>query len=149
MNKNIAGRRVLGFCVLPLALWLGGCAGYMQQPTAAMLDGAHEVPVVTSMASGRAEITVGSDHRVSGSINVSAMTPTMAHVHFGEPGKNGPVVIPLTKASASLFVVPEGSKLNDSQYESYLAGNLYVNVHSAAHPGGEIRAQLVPAKHTW
>jgi len=40
--------------------------------------------------------------------------------------------------------VPAGSKLTDAQYESYKAGNLYVNVHSAANKGGEIRAQIKP-----
>jgi hypothetical protein len=40
--------------------------------------------------------------------------------------------------------VPEGSKLTDEQYAAFKAGNLYVNVHSAEHKGGEIRTQLKP-----
>jgi CHRD domain len=40
--------------------------------------------------------------------------------------------------------VPEGTKLTDDQYKSYKAGNLYVNVHTDAHKGGEIRAQISP-----
>lgn len=110
-----------------------------------MLDGAHEVPAVMTTASGSGEVMVGADHSVSGSIKVAGMSPTMAHIHLGAAGKNGPVIVPLTKTSESSFAVPDGSKLNDSQYESYLAGNLYINVHSAAHPGGEIRVQLMPA----
>jgi hypothetical protein len=41
-------------------------------------------------------------------------------------------------------VVPAGSKLTDAQYASFKAGNLYVNVHSPDHKGGEIRTQLKP-----
>jgi CHRD domain len=42
------------------------------------------------------------------------------------------------------WTVPEGARLSDDQFQSYKAGNLYVNVHSAANPGGEIRAQIKP-----
>jgi hypothetical protein len=40
--------------------------------------------------------------------------------------------------------VPPSIRLNDVQYEAYKLGNLYVNVHSAANPGGEIRGQITP-----
>jgi len=40
--------------------------------------------------------------------------------------------------------VPVGSKLDTEQIKSYKAGELYVNVHSEANKGGEIRAQIIP-----
>lgn len=105
------------------------------------LTGAHEVPAVTTAASGTGTITVAPDRSVSGSVTATGMSPTMAHIHQGAPGVNGPVIIPLTQ-SGNVFTVPAGAKLTDAQYDAYKAGNLYVNIHSAAHPGGEIRAQL-------
>jgi hypothetical protein len=65
-----------------------------------------------------------------------------AHIHLGASGKNGPVIIPLTKTSDNVWTVPAGAKLTDAQFESYKAGDLYINVHSAANKGGEIRGQL-------
>jgi len=46
--------------------------------------------------------------------------------------------------SGTTWSVPAGAKLTDAQYKSYVAGKLYVNVYSAAHKGGKIRAQLSP-----
>jgi hypothetical protein len=40
--------------------------------------------------------------------------------------------------------VPAGAKFTDAQYKAYKAGDLYYNVHSDAHKGGEIRGQLKP-----
>jgi hypothetical protein len=68
---------------------------------------------------------------------------TAAHIHEGAIGMNGPVIIPLTK-NGDTFAVPTGAKLTTAQFASYQAGNLYVNVHTAANLGGEIRAQLKP-----
>ena len=108
------------------------------------LSGDQEVPPVSTPASASGSIAVSSDQSVSGTITVSGMEATVAHIHEGPQGQNGPVIIPLTKTSESTWAVPAGAKLTDAQYKSYLAGNLYVNVHSAAHKGGEIRAQINP-----
>ncbi len=55
-----------------------------------------------------------------------------------------PVIVPMTKSGDNGWTVQAGAKLTDQQYDAFKAGNLYVNVHSAAHPGGEIRGQLKP-----
>jgi hypothetical protein len=54
------------------------------------------------------------------------------------------VIIPLTKSGDGTWSVPAGAKLTDAQYAAFKAGDLYVNVHSAANKGGEIRGQLKP-----
>lgn len=106
------------------------------------LSGKNEVPPVESPASGSGTVTVNSDHTVTARISVTGMTPTAAHIHEAAAGANGKVIIPFTKTSDHEFAAPAGAKLTDEQYEAYKAGKLYVNVHSANHPGGEIRAQL-------
>ena len=109
------------------------------------LSGAEEVPPVTTSASGSGTITVKEDKSVSGSVTTTGVAGTAAHIHTGAKGRNGPVIVPLTKSSdGNTWTVPEGRTLTDAQYEAYKAGNLYVNVHSAANKGGEVRGQLKP-----
>jgi len=108
------------------------------------LSGDQEIPPVTTSASGSGTITVGEDKSVSGKVPISGMTPLVAHIHEAPAGANGPIVIPLTKTSDTVWVVPAGAKLTDSQYASYKAGNLYYNVHTETHKSGEIRGQIKP-----
>ena len=108
------------------------------------LSGNEEVPAVTTSASATGAINVAADKTVSGGVTTKGIEVTAAHIHEGEAGKNGPVAIALTKAADGKWVVPDGAKFTDAQYESYKAGKLYVNVHSAAHKDGEIRGQLKP-----
>lgn len=115
----------------------GGSAGGVK------LSGAQEVPAVTTMAAGAGMITVTADKSVSGSITTSGVEGKAAHIHQGAAGANGPVVVPLTKTGDATWSVPAGAKLTDAQYAAYMAGGMYVNVHSAANPGGEIRGQLL------
>jgi CHRD domain len=109
-----------------------------------MLSGGQEVPPVTSSGAGSGTITINDDKTVSGSVTTTGVTGTMAHIHNGAVGKNGPVIVPLSKSGDGTWTVPSGVKLTDAQYAAFKAGDLYVNVHSAQHQGGEIRGQLKP-----
>jgi hypothetical protein len=106
------------------------------------LSGVNEVPAVTTSAAGTGTVTIKEDRSVSAKITVTGMTATAAHIHEAAAGANGPVIVPFTKMGDDTFVAPDGAKLTEAQYASYKAGKLYVNVHSAKNPGGEIRAQL-------
>jgi hypothetical protein len=108
------------------------------------LSGSEEVPAVTTSATGTGTITVNDDKTVSGSVTTKDVAGVAAHIHLAPAGKNGPPVVPLTKTSDSVWSVPAGAKLTDEQYAAFKAGSLYVNVHSAANKGGEIRGQLKP-----
>lgn len=108
------------------------------------LSGAQEVPSVQTSAAGTGTITVKDDMSVSGSVTTTGIKGVAAHIHEAAPGKNGGVAVPLEKKSDNEWVVPAGAKFTDAQYKSYQAGDLYVNVHSAAHKDGEIRGQLKP-----
>ena len=108
------------------------------------LTGAEETPPVTTSASGSGTISIAADKSVSGTVKTTGIDGTVAHIHVGAPGVAGPPIITLTKGADGSWSVPAGSKLTDEQLASFKAGNLYVNVHSAAHAPGEIRAQLKP-----
>src|SRR5207245_2428523 len=64
---------------------------------------------------------------------------TAAHIHRAPPGVAGPIIVPLPLGSFTGFA----AILSTADVANLLAGNLYVNVHSAAFPGGEIRGQLI------
>jgi CHRD domain len=126
--------------VISVAAYSGMAFGDQVKVT---LSGDQEVPAVKTSASGGGTITVNADKTVSGSVTTTGVAGTMAHIHIAATGKNGPVIVPLTKSGDS-WSVPAGAKLTDAQYQAYKAGDLYVNVHSAENKGGEIRGQLKP-----
>ncbi|MEO8346993.1 MAG: CHRD domain-containing protein [Betaproteobacteria bacterium] len=108
------------------------------------MTGANEVPPVSTTALGTGTVTVKDDKSVTAKITITGMTTTAAHIHMGAAGANGPVIVPFTRTADNTFEAPPGAKLSDAQYDAYKAGNLYVNAHSNANPGGEVRAQLKP-----
>jgi hypothetical protein len=108
------------------------------------LSGSQEVPPVTTSATGSGTITVAADQSISGSIKTTGVKATAAHIHVAGPGANGPVIVPLTKQGEDGWTVGPGAKLQDAHFQAFKDGNLYVNVHSAANPNGEIRGQIKP-----
>lgn len=130
--------------VLATVLFVGYFGVARSQEVKVALSGSQEIPPVSTQASATGVITVAADKSVRGSVTVSGINATAAHIHEAPAGTNGPIVIPLTKTSDNVWSLPEGAKLTDAQYESYKAGNLYYNVHSAAYKGGEIRGQIRP-----
>jgi hypothetical protein len=108
------------------------------------LTGAQEVPPNTSTAVGTGSIVIDADGNVSGTISTPTIQGRAAHIHQGAPGTAGPPIITLNGGDPGTWTVPQGAKLTPEQIVAWKAGNLYVNVHTAEHPGGEVRAQLKP-----
>jgi hypothetical protein len=107
------------------------------------LKGASEVPPTDSKGSGAVTATFDTaSKKLSWKGTVSGLSgpATAAHFHAGETGKNGGVAVPITGADKGSF---EGSAtLTDAQAEELMAGKWYVNVHTAANKGGEVRGQV-------
>jgi hypothetical protein len=106
-----------------------------------MLTGSQEVPPVTSSASGNATFTLDSTEAwLSYTVTHDVMNATAAHIHIGTAGVNGPIVIPLSSATSP---ISGSSAITPSQVADLKARRYYVNVHSTANPGGEIRGQIL------
>jgi hypothetical protein len=110
----------------------------------ATLDGAAEVPPVTTAGKGTADIDFDpATKKLSWKVTYSGLSgpATAAHFHGpGEPGKNAGVAVAIPNAGTS---PAEGSAtLTDAQAADLAAGKYYVNVHTQANPGGEIRGQV-------
>ena len=110
----------------------------------ATLDSKSEVPPNASAGTGTADIDYdAATKKLSWTLTYSGLTgpATAAHFHGpAEPGKNAGVAVAIPNATTS---PAEGSAtLSDAQAADLLAGKYYVNVHTAANPGGEIRGQV-------
>ncbi len=108
----------------------------------AAMNASSEVPPTSSKGTGTLTATYDTTtKKLSWNGSYSGLTgpATAAHFHLGDPGKNGGVVVPITPATSPL----QGSAtLTDAQATDLLAGKWYVNVHTAANKGGEIRGQV-------
>jgi len=125
--------------IFPMGIYGSGVA--LGADVKVMLTGANEVPPVTTSASGDGAISIAEDGSVSGSVTTKGVQGTAAHIHMAAAGNNGPVIVPFTK-EGDTYKAPAGAKLNADQLKAFKSGDLYVNVHSAANPNGEIRGQL-------
>jgi hypothetical protein len=112
-----------------------------------MLSGEEEVPSTGSQATAQASFMIDlATGAVEGQLTINGLTATAAHIHDAFAGVNGPILVGLVQDAGdpSLFTVPAGAMLDTAGIDRLLAGALYVNAHSAANPGGEIRGQILP-----
>ena len=131
------------------ALLLAGCAemtGFVHggKTVNVTLSGSQEVPAVASSGRGEGSITVADDGTVTGNVRTIGIDGVAAHIHTGARGQNGPVAVGMVKSGEHTWGFPAGARLNEAQLAAFKAGNTYVNVHTAANKGGELRGQLMP-----
>lgn len=137
-------RRTLAFLGL-LAASAAFPAGAEVIDMAATLSGANEVPPVQSTGRGTAVVTLDTATReLRWEVRVEGLSGPITAAHFHGPGsasQNAGVVIPIAKAGdPSPF---KGSAtLTPEQVSDLLGGRYYVNIHTSAHPPGEIRGQV-------
>ena len=127
-------------CVL-LLFGLGGAAGAQNSYFTARLTGAQEKPPVRSKATGWAIVTLAArSNKVTIFVESSGVKATAAHLHNGGPGANGPVIVPLSGGPRRWTGT---ATLSAAHATAVRTGKTYVNIHSLAHPAGEIRGQVV------
>jgi len=155
-------RRVMR--VMVAAVFVLGMAGTAQAQIVrftANLTGNQEAPAILTGAFGTATVTLDLGSRtVSWNIDVFNMPSgtNNSHFHVGPPGLAGPVVVNIafpanvsndfnlsgTAGEANLIPRPDqGIRSWDDFIQSLMGGQMYLNVHSAANPGGEVRGQVI------
>jgi len=121
----------------------------------AKLSGSEEVPAVSTSATGTATVNIITDSEVNEinyEVSYSGLSGDVAaaHIHLGAVGENGGIILPL-KPGPSPFsgtlkesdVQATGDVANFADaIKAIRDGRTYVNLHTAANPGGEIRGQL-------
>ena len=106
------------------------------------LSGTNEVPANASAASGSVTGTYDSATKIlSITVTYSGLTPTVGHIHKAAAGSNGSVIFPFTGVTSSPFTFTSVA-LTQAQQDDLFNSLYYVNLHTAALPGGEIRGQL-------
>ncbi|HET8986530.1 MAG TPA: CHRD domain-containing protein [Trueperaceae bacterium] len=135
---------IVTLSVLGVLLIAAGCKPALTPTTfEVVLSGADEVPANASTAVGSANVTVvGNRLAIDGAWDGFDIVDPGAHVHGpAAAGANAGILFELAYDNAAKTF--EGTfTMNADQMAYFLAGELYINLHSAAFPNGEIRGQI-------
>ena len=111
-----------------------------------MLSGAQEVPPVESdaMGYGYALFNTLNNGVTLNVVTTGVEDATMAHIHTGFAGVSGGVLVPLVQNADDVNQWSSGGELvlDDATAMLLLSGGHYVNIHTPANPGGELRGQI-------
>lgn len=140
ITTGIAGIALASFMAL------GASAFAEEMKFKADLSGAQEVPPVETSATGTADITYDTESKeLSWTVEHSGLSGDVTAAHFhgpAAPGENAPPLVPIEVADLA-----EGSAtLDDATATALTEERLYLNLHTAANPDGEIRGQVVAAE---
>lgn len=113
----------------------------------AWIDGAQQTPAVTTSAKGVASIKVNTTfdtlmyHVVTNGL-IGAISA--AHLHAGAYGASGGVLADLSSniVGNNIIGMITGTAVTTSLVNSMISGGVYLNIHTAANPNGEIRGQV-------
>jgi hypothetical protein len=137
-------RQILFGSIAAIVVLAASAAFAQEMKMKADLTGAQEVPPVTTQGKGSAEVNFDpASKKLSWTVTYSGLSgpPTAAHFHGpAEAGKNAGVAVPIPNQANS--PVSGSATLTDAQAADLQAGRYYVNIHTAANPGGEIRGQV-------
>ena len=126
-----------------LCLLMAGAAQAKMVHFMAKLSGATEVPANDSAGTGSVMGMLDTDTKTfTYSATYSGLSGPAGAAHFhvaAAPGGNGPPVVPVANAASPISGT---ATLTDAQIADLTAGKWYFNVHTAAHPGGEVRGWL-------
>ena len=110
------------------------------------LSGEQEVPAVTTTAMGSGYALVNrNDFALELQVLTSGVEDaTMAHIHTGFAGENGPVLLGLEQSQSDVnrWMAPADAALTAEIFALLASGGHYVNVHTPANPSGELRGQI-------
>lgn len=110
------------------------------------LSGANEIPSVTATSSGMAYVTYNAlSSTLDYVLITNGLSATAAHLHAGATGVAGNILYPLTTPVASAnSITTTGTVTAVSAADAQILemGNTYINIHTAANPGGELRGQV-------
>lgn len=152
---NLLSRRVIvvAACLTILTILGLGAAPSRSAPMSfkVALTGAQQVPPVDTKATGTAELTYDpATMLLTWNVSYSGLSGPATMGHFHGPataGNNAPPVIWLAPKGAAIESPVKGqATLTAEQAQQFMAGDWYINVHTAANPKGEIRGQVVPPK---
>jgi hypothetical protein len=120
----------------------------------ALMTGIQETPPVTTPATGVGTFTLNSSlDQLSYHIAVSdIMSITLAHLHKGAPGVAGPPVVTIYTGTVPFDPsnpISGTVAINAQNLLDLLTGQLYANIHTTAHPAGEIRGQVLSGYTTF
>jgi hypothetical protein len=146
----ISYRTITQSTLLAAAVTLGGCAwmssmmGSDKMSMKNQLSGAQEVPPVTTGGTGSIDTTFDKSTNVlTWTVTYAGLSGPVTAGHFHGPaaaGANAGVAVPFTGSLSS--PISGKATLTAAQVADLTAGRWYVNLHTAKHPGGEIRGQL-------